>query len=205
MLTKTVYTSLCKLLSGPRIQQRHTAIPGEGAPDLPYGTDFTRPFTIVFNHKSRHIDPGPWRGVRRRIGQVQFLQLHPAQPRTDGGGQHVNAFIHPVIAYDLGTQQAAAPLLKDHLHGHQLSTGVISCVAHRRENDRIRLNSKSLGRGLIDSGNGGGEIKDLDHAAALGAGIPAIAPADVIGSNAPLLVGRTGQSDQRILPGYKNV
>ena len=76
-------------------------------------------------------------------------------------------------------------------------------MAHRRENDRIRLNSKSLGRGLIDSGNGGGEIKDLDHAAALGAGIPAIAPADVIGSNAPLLVGRTGQSDQRILPGYK--
>ena len=189
-----------KLSRRADIQQRHTAAPGERVRvrQMPLLQDA---MGDVLDHETGHVDRVFGGGVGRRVGQIQVLQLRGLQPRPEGGGKHVDALVHPLVSHDLGAQQAVGPSLEDHLHGHDLAAGIVARVAHRGENDAVRVQPRLFGGGLADPGDGGGQAKHLEDGAPLGAGIPAVAAADVVRRDTALLVGGTGQGEQSVLPG----
>ena len=78
-------------------------------------------------------------------------------------------------------------------------------MAHGREHHLIRRDTRLTGCGLTDAGDCRGQSKDLNDAAALRAGVPAVSPADIVCGDASLFVGRPGQGNQRLLPGDKMV
>ena len=155
----------------------------------------------ILNHKASHIYRVFRRGIRRCVGQIQILQFRGFHSCPDSGGQHINALIHTFIAYDLRTQQAISRLFKDHLHCHDFPAGVVTCMAHGRQDNRINIQPCFSGVGLIYAGSSGSHAKDLDDTAALGAGIMAVSATDVVRSDSSLFIGRASQRDQSILPG----
>ena len=76
-------------------------------------------------------------------------------------------------------------------------------MAHGGENDLVRIQPGFFRIGFVDAGGGGGQIKYFDDAAALRAGIPAVAAADIVRRDPSLLVGGACQRNKRILPGDK--
>ena len=155
----------------------------------------------IVDHESRYVHRVLGGGVRRCIGQIQVFELSCSHACMDGGSQHIDPLVHTLVTYDLSAQQAAGPLLKDHLHGHQLSAGVITRVAHGGQDHFVHIQPRLFCIGLVDAGSGGSYIKYLDHAASLRPQIAAVAAADIVRNDAPLLVGGTGQGDQGILAG----
>ena len=155
----------------------------------------------ILNHKASHIYRIFRRGVRRCVGQIQILQFRGFHSCPDSGGQHINSLIHTFIAYDLRAQQAISRLFKDHLHCHDFPAGVVTCMAHGRQDNRINIQPCFSGVGLIYAGSSGSHAKDLDDTAALGAGIMAVSATDVVRSDSSLFIGRASQRDQSILPG----
>ena len=73
-------------------------------------------------------------------------------------------------------------------------------MAHRRQDNRINIQSCFSGVGLIHAGSGGSHAKDLDDRASLGAGIMAVSTTDVVRSDSSLFVSRARQRNQSILP-----
>ena len=162
---------------------------------------FQNTFCDILNHKARHVYRVFGGGIRRCVGQIQILQFCGFHSCPDSGSQHINPLVHPFIAHDLSTQKAVGFFLKYHFHGHDLPTGVVARMAHRRQDNRINIQPCFSGVGLIHTGGGGGHVKDLDDTAALRAGIPAVSAADVVRNNSSLFIGRACQRNQSILPG----
>ncbi len=189
------------LLCRPGIQQRDTAVTRQGRHFFQMPLLQSSPENIV-DHKPCHIHRILGGRIWRCIGKIQILQLVCPQPGMNGGRQHIDPLIDTFISYDLRTQQTTAPFLKDDFHRHQLAAGIIPCVAHGRQNDRIYLQPRFSRTGLIDTRSGCRQVKDLDHAAALRAMITTVPAADIVRNDTPLFIGRTCQREQRRLTGH---
>ena len=74
-------------------------------------------------------------------------------------------------------------------------------MAHGGEDHLVHIKARLFGVGLVEAGGGGGHVKELQHGAALGAGVAAVPAADIVRGDAPLLVRRARQRYHRILAG----
>ncbi|CAN3969206.1 BmrU protein, partial [Dysosmobacter welbionis] len=199
-VNKALRVAVGVLAGGPHVQQRHTAVPGQGVHILREEL-LHQPMGQVLDHKACHVHRILGGGVGRRVGQIQILQLEGGESRMDGRGQHVDPLVHTLVTHDLRTQQAVCALLEHHLQGHDFAAGIVSGVTHGGEVDLVAVDARLFCRLLIDAGGGDGHIEYLDDGAALGAGIPAVSAADVVRRDAPLLVGGARQGEEGVLPG----
>ena len=74
-------------------------------------------------------------------------------------------------------------------------------MAHGGEHHGVVRDAGALTGGLGEPGGGGRQVEHLDDGRALGAGEAAVEPADDVGCYAPLLVGRPGERDERVVAG----
>ena len=188
------------LRHGAGIQQSHAAVPGQLL-HLIHMELLHQALGQVLHHEARHIHRVLGGGVGGSVGQVQGGQLRGFHAAVDGGGQHVYPLIHALIAHYLGAQQPVTALFKDYLQGQHLAAGIVSRVAHGGEDHLVHVVARLFGVGLVEAGGGGGHVKELEHGAALGAGVAAVPAADIVRGDAPLLVRRARQRYHRILAG----
>ena len=74
-------------------------------------------------------------------------------------------------------------------------------MAHRGEHHGVVRDAGALASGLGKPGGSGREIEHLDDRGALGTGEAAVQSANDVGCHAPLLVGRPGKRDERVIAG----
>ena len=192
------------LFVGAGVQQRHTAVARQRVHlvpvELAHGAG-----EHIFNHKARHVHRVFGRAVRRRVGKLQLGEVEPGHARANGGGQHVDALVHPVKPDDLCAQQAAGFGVKQHLDRHVGGTGVVACMVGREGDGAVVGKARRLCRFFVETGGGRRHVKQFKHGRALHAGKVAFAPADVIRRNAALLVGRARKGQQGGLLGENAV
>ena len=182
------------------VQQGHTAVAGQCVHVLQMPLP-QKPLGKVVHHKPGHVHRVLGGGIGRRIRQIQILQFGGLHSGVNGGGQHIDALVHPFVPDDLRPQQAVCFLLKDHLHGHDPAARIVARMAHGGKKYGVHVQASLFRVGFVHAGDSGGQVKHLDDRTALRPPIPAVAAADVVRRNAPLPVGGTGQRNQRVLPG----
>ena len=74
-------------------------------------------------------------------------------------------------------------------------------MAHRGEHHGVVRDAGAVASGLGKPGGSGREIEHLDDRGALGTGEAAVQSANDVGCHAPLLVGRPGKRDERVIAG----
>ena len=107
----------------------------------------------------------------------------------NGGGQHVNPFIHPFISHNLCSQKTVSLFLEQNLHRHHRTAGIVTSMIHGRQINLIIRDSLLLCGLLIDSGCCNGHVEELDHRRSLGTLVMAVKAADVVRRDTALLIG----------------
>ena len=154
--------SSCILSRGSCIQKNHASVPWKIFHILCKKL-LQSSLCNILDHKACHVYR-IFRGrIRRRVRQIQFLQLKSCDACIHGSCKHINPLIHTVIAYDLRTQQLICFLLKNHLHGHDFSARIVGGMAGRGQINLIIVNSCLFGSALVNSGGSCGHVKNFDH------------------------------------------
>ena len=96
-----------------------------------------------------------------------------------------------------------ALLMAKYLHCHRLCAGIIGGVGCWEQYDFVVSDPCCLRCLFIDSRGGCCQAKQLQNRRALRAVKAAVSAADIVSSNASLLVGGPRQRDQRFLPGHE--
>src|SRR5664280_2582274 len=146
---------------------------------------------------AQHVDGVLRRAERWRVGEFEVGQLRSAEPGPDGRCQHVDAFVEPLLAYALGTEDLASRRVHEHLETHGLSPGVVAGVRGRMRVDReVRsaLGEESL---FVPARRRDGKVENLDDGGAdRGAGSHR-ATGDVVCHHSTVSVGDVGERYQR--------
>lgn len=116
----------------------------------------------------------------------------------DDLGSHLNPLVHTAVTDNLHAQQPPAVGGKDHLDAHRHGTGVVAGVRRGVSIGGAVGDALALQLAGIHAGRGHRQVEDLGNRGADGAGVGAlVAEDDVVGHDAPLLVGRAGQRNHR--------
>ena len=178
-----------RVLAGvAHVQQRDGAVARQGGDLIPVelldyaGAD-------VLYHEAAHVDGILRAAVGRGVAQLQLGQVGAGESRADGGGKDVYALVDSGGADYLRAEYPARVWRKEHLDQHVLRPGVVPGVVAPVADDALVGYAGGLGGLFVQTGAGGGEVKDLDDRGADGALVLAVDAADVVGGDAPLLVG----------------
>ena len=153
-------TAVGDLRVGPHIQQGHATVSRQGSNVMPVELPYL-PLGQVFDQVADEIHRVLGRGIGRRIGQVQLLELRRRHPGSDGSGQNVDTLVHPFPPHDLRPQQAQGALLIQRLDVQRRGTGIIGRMGRRKEHYLVIVQSFGLGRFLVDARRGRRHIKEL--------------------------------------------
>ena len=181
---------------GPGVQQRDAAVPRQRCEVIV--TDLSNhPGQQVFGDISGHIHRVLGGREGGRIGKLQLPERRSRKACLHGGGQHVDALIHPVAPHNLRAQNPGVSACEQQLDGHDLAARIIAGVRERREHHPVIIQPGRPCLTLADAGGGHGQVEHLEHRRPAGPPIAALPAADVVGGNPRLPVGRTGQRYQR--------
>ena len=147
----------------------------------------------VFYDEAGHIDGVLSGGIRRCVGQIQFFQIRRRHLSPDGRGEDVDALIYSVKAYDLSAEDSAGFRTEERLDGHIGGAGIIGGVGGGEGVDLIAADAGGFCRLFVEAGGSRRHAEQLDDGGTLGTCKCAFDAADVVGRDAALLIGGTGQ------------
>ena len=155
----------------------------------------------MIGNKCGGVDRIVCRAERRRVGQVETLQIEDGHFAGDGRGKNVGPLVHAVFAHDLRAQQASGPFFGNDLDPHRPRAGIITGVVgvNRYAGEEAESGFGSLR--AVEAGEPRGHVQNTDNGSSKRAGIDKV-PARRIGPcDAALAVGRAGQRNARARAG----
>ena len=174
------------------IQQDHRAVRRQLRHRVPVVL-LHQPRPDILNHIASHIHRILGRAVGGRVGQIQLGELFGGEARSNGGGQHVHALVHPIEPHNLRPKNAAGCGIEEGLDRHVAGAGVVGGVGGGVGHHLVIGHARGPRLFFVQPRGGRCQVKELEHRGAQRPSVGAPPPADVVGGNAPLLVGRAGQ------------
>ena len=147
----------------------------------------------VANDEPGHVHRILRGGKGRCVGQLQLGQIRCPHLSAHGGGQHVDAFVRPLEAHDLRSQNPPAAAFEHSLDCHIGSAGIVSRVGRGEGHYLVEPVPRGFGSPFVESGCRHSHVEHPQNGGALAAVKTAVPAADVVGGNPPLLVGRPRQ------------
>ena len=158
----------------------------------------------IFGCEARHIDRVLRRVERRRVSQFEVLKSHNSGAETDGGSDRVDALVHAVLTYDLGSVYFGAVSREEELDEDRDSSGIVARMGVLRDDNALVVlvthHSASDESLFICSRGSCRHVKNLSDGRPLRALVGGRDTADVVGDNARLLVGGACQRDHCAVP-----
>ena len=182
------------------VEEDGVRVGGEGGHILP-GMLCDEAAADVADDVARHVDGVFGGGEGRGVTQVERRQVFRRHAGADGGGEHVDALFHPFKPHRLRADDDAALLFVQHLQSHVARAGVIGGVVGRKQQGAAAGDARSGSRAFVQARGGGGHVEAFEHGRALRAAVDAADSADVVGGDAPLLVGGPSEGDARLFAG----
>ena len=139
------------------------------------------------------------RSVWRRVGQFQFGQIVNGHAGLERGGQHVNAFVHAIMADGLRAEQFACVGREQDFQRDGFGAGVVARVGAGVQMNRLERNGCATKGFLICARATGGEIEQSQDGCAPGVFVSGRTAENIVGGNAALAIRRTCQRNQRPL------
>ena len=138
-----------------------------------------------------HLDGVPGAAERWGVAQVQLAEPLDGHVVEQGGGRDVDALGHlgAMVAQQLSAAQAPAGAVAGDAQVQLVGAWVVGLVVELDRADRDRVEAGLAGVGVAQAGSGHGQLEDLDHLGAEGAGEGRGAAEGGLAGDPALLVG----------------
>ncbi len=194
---RTRYEFHCQFLRLANVEQEG------GISPIPMGQGHVAAQNVGRDHP-REVDGRFGTAELRRVAQLGFFQVIDRSTQLDGHGESIDPLVYPILPHRLRSQKAAVGLPENHLYRQIFSAWIIARVGVRVEVDLLVVGvAEPLKSLLADAGPGRCGSEKPNNGGALGAAEMRLAPADHIGRNASLSIGRPGQRHERRFTGYE--